>query len=127
MAAPSRERSSGCDLKVVYADLDFESAKEAGPAPDPALMFWPQRIFARAIDCGALLNREMLDILQRNLNGGFSLVRRLAEARSLGEIAYLQATYWSNQVAALTAQGEELATLSIKTAMEVVRGAYPEP
>ena len=89
-------------------------------------MLWPQRVFARAVDSVVLLNREILDILQRNLNGGFSLMRRLVEARSLAEIAHLQAAHWSHQITALIGQSEELANLSMKTAIEVVRGVYPE-
>ena len=37
----------------------------------------------------------------------------------------LQAAHFSNQLAASIAQSEELATLSIKTALQFVRGAYP--
>jgi hypothetical protein len=126
MATPSRERSLGRDLKVVFADLTVESSKEADPSIDLAFMLWPQRVFARAVDSGVLLNREILDILQRNLNGGFSLMRRLVEAGSLAEIARLQAAHWSHQIAALIGQSEELANLSVRTAIEVIRGVYPE-
>lgn len=53
-------------------------------------------------------------------------MRRLVEARSLAEIARLQAAHWSHQIEALVGQSEELANLAMKTAIEVVRGVYPE-
>ena len=37
----------------------------------------------------------------------------------------LQAAHFSNQLAASIGQSEELATLSIKTALQFARGAYP--
>ena len=66
-----------------------------------------------------------MDILQRNLNASFSLVRKLVIARSLGEVIELQATHMSNQVAALIRQSEELTALSVRTAIEFIRDAYP--
>jgi hypothetical protein len=68
-----------------------------------------------------------LDILQRNLNAGFSLLSRLAEARNLQEVSELQAAHWSNHVAALMGQSEELLAVSVKTAMDVVRATYSKP
>ena len=67
----------------------------------------------------------MIDLVQRNLNASFSLLRRLTGARNLGEVVELQATHFSNQLAASIAQSEELATLSIKSALLFARGAYP--
>jgi len=49
------------------------------------------------------------------------LLRRLAGARSFSEIVELQAAHLSNHVAALIGQTEELATLSIKTTMDLFR------
>jgi hypothetical protein len=87
-------------------------------------MLWPQRVFARTVDGGVLLDCEILDILHRNLNGDFSQLRRLLEARNLLEIAHLQAAYWHHQVAALIGQGEEVANVSVTTTID--RGVYPE-
>ena len=65
----------------------------------------------------------MIDVVQRNLNASFSL-RRVAGARSFGEVIELPASHLSNQVTALIGQSDELATLLAKTAMEFMRGAY---
>ena len=72
-----------------------------------------------------LLHREMIELAQRNLNASFSLLRKLAGARSLGEMAEVQAAHFSTQLAASIGQSEELATLSIKTALHFIRSAYP--
>jgi hypothetical protein len=68
----------------------------------------------------------MIDISQRNLNASFSLLRKLAGARSLIEIVELQAAHVSNQVAALMAQTEEVARLSIKATMNIFRSSNTE-
>ena len=111
------------NVTVVFADL--EQPKEGRPVVDLTFMLWPQQVCDAAADSRLLLNREMIDLFQRNLNASFSLLRRLTEARSFGEIVQFQAAHLSNQFAALIGQSDELATLSIKTAMEFVRGAYP--
>ena len=67
----------------------------------------------------------MIDLVQRNLNASFGLLRRLAGARNLGEMVELQAAHFSNQLAAAVGRSEELATLSIKMALAFARGAYP--
>jgi hypothetical protein len=92
---------------------------------DSALLLWPRQVFDAAVDSSALLNREIIDVLQRNLNASFSLLRKLVGARSLGEVIELQAAHLSNQLTAIIGQGEELATLSAKAAIEFIRGTYP--
>ena len=67
----------------------------------------------------------MIELAQRNLNASFSLLRNFAAARSLGEMAEVQAAHFSNRLAASIGQSEELATLSIKTALHFIRSAYP--
>jgi hypothetical protein len=111
----------------VFADLGLEAPKEAASTFEPVFMFRPWSVLEKAGDGGILANREILDIFQRNLNAGFSLLRRLAEARSLREVSELQAAYWSNQVAALIGQSEELLALSIKAATDIVSAAYSRP
>jgi len=101
--------------------LNLEAPEGAGRISEQPLIFFPQQAFDAAVDCGLLLNREMIDIFQRNLNASFSLLTRLAGARSFSEIVELQAAHLSNHVAALIGQTEELATLSIKTTMDLFR------
>lgn len=126
MTAHSHARDSGCELSVVYADLPVQPpAEEAGPILDLTFMLWPRQVCDAANDSRLLLHREMIDLVQRNLNASFSLLRRLAGARNLGEMVELQAAHFSNQLTAAIGQSEELATLSIKTALQFVRRAYP--
>jgi hypothetical protein len=125
MAAHSQARNSGRDLTIVFADLNLERLKAPGPIPAQTFVFWPRQVCGAAADSRLLLHREMIDLVQRNLNASFSLLRRLAEAKSFGEIVELQAAHFSIQVAASIGQSEELAKLSIKTALQFVRGAYP--
>ena len=125
MTAHSRDGNSARDLKIVFADLNLKQPNEAGPVLNLAFLFWPRQVLDAATDARLLLNREMIDVFQRNLNASFNLLRKLVGARNFGEVIELQASHLSNQVSALIGQSEELATLSIKTVTEFVRGAYP--
>ena len=121
------------DLKVIFTDLTLNQPPAAGPDVDSALMvrprdvFWPPRVFDAATDAGLLLNREMIDVVQRNLNASFSLLRNVAGAKSFGEVIELQASHLSNRITAWIGQREELATLLAKAAIEFMRGAYLGP
>jgi hypothetical protein len=125
MTAHSQARDLGRDLTVVFADLNVEQPREDSLPLDLTFMLWPRQVCEAATESRLLLHREMIDLIQRNLNASFSLLRRLAGARSLGDMVELQAVHFSNQLAASIGQSEELATLSIKTALQFVRGAYP--
>ena len=126
MTAHSHSSDSGRELTVVYADLPVQApAEDPGPILDLTFMLWPRQVCDAAADSRLVLHREMIDLVQRNLNASFSLLRRLAGARSLGEMVELQAAHFSNQLAASIGQSEELAALSIKTALAFARGAYP--
>ena len=118
------ESDLGSDLKVVFADLQSETPTEK--IFTPSLTDWQRQTFDAAVDCTRLLNREMIDILQRNLNANFSLLRKLTDAKNPGEIVQLQAAHLSNQMAALAGQGEELVTLSVKAATAFLRQTYPD-
>jgi hypothetical protein len=102
------------DLKVVFADLNLKQPQTPGPVYVSAFLFWPRQVFDAATEANLLLNREMIDVFQRNLNATFSLLTKLVGAISFGEIIELQASHLSNQVTALIGQSEELATLSAK-------------
>jgi hypothetical protein len=113
------------DLKVVFADLNPTPPQAPEPVEDSAFLLWSPQVFDAATEAGRLLNCELIDVVQRNLNASFGLLRRLAGVRSFGEVIELQASYLSNQVTALIGQSEELAALSVKAATELMRGAYP--
>lgn len=126
MVALSHASDLAADITVVYADL----AEQAPPQErdtnfDLTFMLWPRQVRDAATDSRLILHREMIDLIQRNLNIGFSFLRKLVGARNLGEIAALQAAHISNQVAASIGQSEELAMLSIKTTLQFARRAYP--
>ena len=70
----------------------------------------------------AAFNRKIIDIAERNLSSTFDLAKSLAGAKSLAEIAELQAAYWQKQFSALTSQAEEVRALSTK-----VTAAAAEP
>jgi hypothetical protein len=107
------------NLVVLFEDL--APPPEVGRVSEQPLLLFPHHALDAAVDCGLLLNREMIDIFQRNLNASFGLLRRLAEARSLSEIVELQTTHLTNQLAALIGQIEELVTLSVRTMIDVLR------
>ena len=126
MTAHSHASELARELTVVYADLPMQvPAEEPIPLLDRTFMVWPRQVSHAANDSRLVLHREMIDLVQRNLNASFSLLRRLAGARNLGEVVELQAAHFSNQLAASIDQSEELATLSITTALQLARGAYP--
>ena len=104
--------------------MNIDQPTEVGTVLDRATGIWPQQVFDAAVDSSILLNRELLDVAQRNLNASFSLLRKLLGARSLGEVIELQAFHMSNQVTALISQSEELTVLSVRTATEFMRDAY---
>jgi hypothetical protein len=124
---PTHANSSNhSDLKVLFEDFDFEAPRDVGLIAQP-LALWPHQFFEKAIDCRRLLACEAIDVFQRNLNANFSLLTRLAGARSFAEILELQATHLSNQASALIGQTEELTSLSIRTAFDLLRGSNVEP
>ena len=112
------------NLTVVFEDLPGPQAKPAGPILDLRLMFWPWRICEAATESRLVLHRELIDIAQRNLNASFCLLRKLTETKNLGEIVELQAAHLGSRIAASIGQSEELATLSIKMALQFARDTY---
>jgi hypothetical protein len=76
--------------------------------------------FDKAIDAAAegtrLLQGEVIGIPQRNLNAILNQLRKLAGAKSLGEILDLQAAYCRNQFGAFIRQVEEIQAVSTEVA-----------
>ena len=79
--------------------------------------------FERSFDVAgwgaAAFNHKIIDIDRRNLNSGFDLANSMAGAKNLAEIVELQAAYWRMQFSALTAQVEEVPTLSTKAVADL--------
>ena len=120
-------RDPSADLEVVFSDLRSEdSTEEDMPRVPRAWYFpdWQRQTYDAAIDYFFLVNREIIDIWQRNSNASFSFLRKLTEAKDPGKIVELQAAHLSNQLAAVTRQREELAALSATAAMTFLRQTY---
>lgn len=124
MAPHTQARPLARDLKLVFTDLELDPPQEEGPTLDFTLMFWPQQVFDAAVESNRLITRELIDVAQRNLNAHFSLLRRLSGVRNFGEVVELHAAHLSNQLGALIGQSEELASLSVKSTAEFVRGVF---
>jgi phasin len=90
----------------------YERAKDALEA---VFESW-ERSFDAANQGAVALNRKVIDIAQRNINSSFDLAKSLAGAKNLAEAMELQGTYWRKQLDTLTAQAEEVRTLSTRVA-----------
>ena len=88
----------------------YEQSKDALEAGLEAL----ERSFDAAGQGSLALSHKLIEIAQRNVNSGFTIVRSLAAAKTLPEVVEVQAAYWRNWVATCAAQAEELRALSTK-------------
>ena len=88
----------------------YERSKDA---LETVLESW-EKTFDAAGQGAVALNRKVIDITQRNINSGFDLARSLAGAKNLSEAMELHAAYWQKQLGALSAQAEEMRSLSTK-------------
>jgi Phasin protein len=122
-------RWSGKEPCGTYPMVSFDdfAHEPSNPEISGSQEFWPEAVlsdFERTFEAAAqgalLLHREMIDIAQRNVNASFSLLRRLAGVKDLGEIVDLQAAYWRNQLVAFTGQIDELSALSRNAARDMV-------
>ena len=95
-----------------------ETYERSKDALEGVLQSW-ERSFDAAGQGAVALNRKIIDIAQRNINSGFDLAKSLAGAKNLAEATELQAAYWRKQVGALTAQAEEVRTLSTQVTADV--------
>ena len=66
----------------------------------------------------AAINRKVIDNAQTNLNTGFDLAKDLAGAKNIAEIMELQSSFVRKQFEVLSAQAEEIRTLSTKVATD---------
>ena len=73
-----------------------------------------EKTFDAAGQGAAAFNRKIIDISRRNLNSVFDLATSLAGAKNLADIVELQTDHWQKQIDVLTAQAEEVRTLSSK-------------
>jgi hypothetical protein len=64
---------------------------------------------------------KIIAIAQRNVSSVFDLAKSLAGAKKLTDIVELQAAYWRKQFDVLTAQAEEVRTLSTKVTADTAQ------
>jgi phasin len=77
-----------------------------------------ERSFDAAGQGAASFNRKIVDIARRNVDASFDLASSLTGARNLADIVELQAAFWRKQFGVLTAQAQEVRTLSAKVAAD---------
>jgi phasin len=80
-----------------------------------------ERTFDAAGQGAVAFNRKIVDIAKRNVNSVFDLAKSLAGAKKLTDTVGLQAAYWRKQFDALTAQAEEVRTLSTKVTADTAQ------
>ena len=73
-----------------------------------------ERTFDAAGQGAAAFNRKIIDLARRNVEASFDLATSLAGAKTLADMVELQSAFWRKQFGVLTAQAEEVRTLSIK-------------
>jgi len=73
-----------------------------------------EKTFDAAGQGAATFNRKFVDLARRNVDASFDLATSLAGAKDLADMVQLQAAFWRKQFDVLTAQAEEVRTLSIK-------------
>ena len=95
----------------------YDSSKDALDASIATF----ERTFGAAGQGAAAFNRKIVDIAKRNVNSVFDLAKSLAGAKKLTDIVELQAAYWRKQFDVLTAQAEEVRTLSTKVTADTAQ------
>jgi hypothetical protein len=80
-----------------------------------------ERTFDGAGQSATAFNRKIIAIAQRNVSSVFDLAKSLARARKLTDIVELQAAYWRKKFDVLTAQAEEVRTLSTKVTADTAQ------
>ena len=95
----------------------YDSSKDALDASITTF----ERTFDAAGQGAAAFNRKIVEIAKRNANSVFDLAKSLAGAKKLTDIVELQAAYWRKQFDVLTAQAEEVRTLSTKVTADTAQ------
>ena len=112
----------GLDTAIPEAvrDLAAKSVAQTRQASDRSMDAFEASVttFERSFDAAgqgaAAFNRKFIDIARRNLNSSFDLAKSLAGAKTLADMVEVQTAYWRDQFGVLSAQAEEVRTLSTK-------------
>jgi phasin len=97
-----------------------ETYERSKDALEGVLQSW-ERSFDATNQGAVALNRKIIDIAQRNINSGFDLAKGLAGAKNVAEAMELQANFWRKQLDMLTAQAEEVRTLTAQVAADATK------
>jgi phasin len=110
------------DAMRAFAEKNIAQTRElyerSKDALETVLESW-EKTFDAAGQGAVALNRKVIDITQRNINSSFDLAKSLASAKTLAEAMELHAAYWQKQLGALSAQAEEMRSLSSKVTEDV--------
>ncbi|HLO23161.1 MAG TPA: phasin family protein [Methyloceanibacter sp.] len=77
-----------------------------------------ERSFDAAGQGATAFNRKLIDLYQRNLNSAFDLAKKLAGAKTLGEIVELQSAFIRSQFDVFASQASEIRALTTKIAAD---------
>ena len=77
-----------------------------------------ERSFDAAGQGATAFNRKLIDLAQRNLNSAVDLAKKLAGAKTLGEILELQSTFIRSQFDVFANQAGEIRALTTKIAAD---------
>jgi phasin len=77
-----------------------------------------ERSFDAAGQGATAFNRKLIDLAQRNLNSAFDLAKRLAGAKTVGEIVELQSAFIRSQFDVFANQASEIRALTQKIAAD---------
>ena len=97
-----------------------ETYERSKDALEGVLQSW-ERSFDATNQGAVAINRKIIDIAQRNINSGFDLAKDLAGAKNMAEAMELQADFWRKQLDTLTAQAEEVRTLTAQVANDATK------
>jgi hypothetical protein len=117
-ASSSLDTASGNDCPdVCFEDITPEHSVEVVPdsgGQEGETSLGSLQAFEAAAETCVTFNDKMIEIAQRNINANFSILRRLAGARSFSEILGLQTAFVGSQCRALMGQADELLALWTK-------------
>jgi phasin len=113
MAVPEAVRAMA-EKTVAQSRDAYENAK--GSMEDAVEVL--EKSIDQAGQGAAAINRKVIDNTQANLNTGFDLAKDLASAKNIAEIMELQSSFVRKQFEVLSAQAEEIRTLSTKVATD---------
>ena len=77
-----------------------------------------ERSFDAAGQGATAFNRKLIDLTQRNLNSAFDFAKKLAGAKTLGEIVELQSAFIRSQFDVFASQASEIRALTTKIAAD---------